>query len=88
MQRVHPETLGPEVRHIYMVSNRGPSPLENLWVNLSLPVHTQEGDYLIYLLDRIRFPVADGGPPISVSVTPEVACPSLPPLSSSHSTNL
>ncbi|KAL7059995.1 hypothetical protein AAHC03_09430 [Spirometra sp. Aus1] len=71
-QRVHPESLGPEVKHIFLVSNSGPSPMENIWVNLSVPVQTQEGDFLVYLLDVIRSVGPSGGSPLRIPVLPEV----------------
>ncbi|CAL8079184.1 unnamed protein product [Calicophoron daubneyi] len=72
MQRVHPETLGPEIKHIYLVTNDGPSPIENLWVNVTIPMQTQEGEHLVYFLDRIRYHSEDGGPPLVANVAPEV----------------
>ncbi|TGZ68286.1 hypothetical protein CRM22_004334 [Opisthorchis felineus] len=72
MQRVHPETLGPEIKHIYLVSNDGPSPIENLWVNVSLPIQTSEGEHLVYILDRVRYHAEDGGPPLIAATAPEV----------------
>ncbi|VDL96749.1 unnamed protein product, partial [Schistocephalus solidus] len=71
-QRVHPESLGPEVKHIFLISNSGPSPMENIWVNLSVPIQTQEGDFLVYLLDVIRSVSPSGGPPLRIPVLPEV----------------
>ncbi|KER18053.1 hypothetical protein T265_16328, partial [Opisthorchis viverrini] len=71
MQRVHPETLGPEIKHIYLVSNDGPSPIENLWVNVSLPIQTSEGERLGYILDRVRYHAEDGGPPLIAATEPE-----------------
>lgn len=71
-QRIHPESIGPEFEQIFLVSNLGPSPIENVWVNLSIPLQTVDGDFLIYLLDVIRKQNPDGGPPLQVTVTPEV----------------
>ncbi|KER19212.1 hypothetical protein T265_15620, partial [Opisthorchis viverrini] len=71
MQRIHPETLGPEIKHIYLVSNDGPSPIENLWVNVSLPIQTSEGERLGYILDRVRYHAEDGGPPLIAATEPE-----------------
>ncbi|VDK69751.1 unnamed protein product [Dibothriocephalus latus] len=70
-QRVHPESLGPEVKHIFLISNSGPSPMENIWVNLSVPIQTQGGDFLVYLLDVIRSVSPSGGPPLRIPVLPE-----------------
>ncbi|CAI2738859.1 unnamed protein product, partial [Dicrocoelium dendriticum] len=75
MQRVHPETLGPEIKHIYLVSNEGPSPVEHLWVNVSIPIQTREGEHLVYLLDRIRHQADDGGPPLVANMAPELRSP-------------
>ncbi len=47
--------------------------MENIWVNLSIPLPTQGGDFLVYLLDLIRTQSADGGPPLQIPVTPEVS---------------
>uniref|UniRef100_A0A095A2S1 Integrin alpha-5 n=1 Tax=Schistosoma haematobium TaxID=6185 RepID=A0A095A2S1_SCHHA len=72
MQRIHPETIGPELKHIYLVTNAGPSPLENFWVNLTIPVQTRDGEYLVYLLDRLRYQAEDGGPPRFENISPDV----------------
>ncbi|VDP36420.1 unnamed protein product [Schistosoma mattheei] len=72
MQRIHPETIGPELKHIYLVTNAGPSPLENFWVNLTIPVQTRDGEYLVYLLDQLRYQAEDGGPPRFENISPDV----------------
>ncbi|VDN99422.1 unnamed protein product [Rodentolepis nana] len=71
-QRVHPESIGPEFEQIFLVSNLGPSPMENIWVNLSVPLQTETGDFLVYLLDLIRTHNTGGGPPLQIPVTPDV----------------
>ncbi|KAM3181384.1 hypothetical protein ACTXT7_014488 [Hymenolepis weldensis] len=71
-QRIHPESIGPEFEQIFLVSNLGPSPMENIWVNLSVPLQTETGDFLIYLLDLIRTQNSGGGPPLQIPVTPDV----------------
>ncbi|KAH9285158.1 Integrin alpha-IIb [Echinococcus granulosus] len=71
-QRVHPESIGPEFEQIFLVSNLGPSPMENIWVNLSVPLQTEAGDFLVYLLDLIRTQNTGGGPPLQIPVTPDV----------------
>ncbi|VDK37508.1 unnamed protein product [Taenia asiatica] len=71
-QRVHPESIGPEFEQIFLVSNLGPSPMENIWVNLSVPLQTESGDFLVYLLDLIRTQNANGGSPLQIPVTPDV----------------
>lgn len=74
-QRVHPESIGPEFEQIFLVSNLGPSPVENIWVNLSVPLQTESGDFLVYLLDLIRTQNTGGGPPLQIPVTPDVCWP-------------
>ncbi|VDD79177.1 unnamed protein product [Mesocestoides corti] len=71
-QRVHPESIGPEFEQIFLVSNLGPSPMENIWVNLSVPLQTEDGDFLVYLLDLIRMQNTGGGLPLQIPVTPDV----------------
>ncbi|CAH8433898.1 unnamed protein product [Heterobilharzia americana] len=72
MQRIHPETIGPELKHVYLVTNAGPSPLESFWVNLTIPLQTREGEHLVYLLDRLRYQAEDGGPPRFENMSPDV----------------
>ncbi|CAH8829332.1 unnamed protein product [Trichobilharzia szidati] len=72
MQRIHPETIGPELKHVYLVTNAGPSPLESFWVNLTIPLQTRDGEHLVYLLDRLRYQAEDGGPPRFENMSPDV----------------
>ncbi|CAH8453520.1 unnamed protein product [Schistosoma turkestanicum] len=72
MQRIHPETIGPELKHVYLVTNAGPSPLESFWVNLTIPIQTRDGEHLVYLLDRLRYQAEDGGPPRFENISPDV----------------
>lgn len=51
--------------------------MENIWVNLSVPLQTETGDFLIYLLDLIRTQNSGGGPPLQIPVTPDVSNTSL-----------
>ncbi|KAL3307550.1 Integrin, alpha, partial [Cichlidogyrus casuarinus] len=53
--RVFPSMIGPEVKHVYLVTNEGPSPLENIWVNISVPMFTKSGERLLYILDEISY---------------------------------
>lgn len=45
-------SVGPEVVHIYEVTNLGPSPLEEVWVYLLWPSKTLDGQPLLYLLEQ------------------------------------
>ncbi|KAH8854049.1 Integrin alpha-8 [Schistosoma japonicum] len=72
MQRIHPETIGPELKHVYLVTNDGPSPVESFWVNLTIPIQTRDGEHLVYLLDRLRYQAEDGGPPRFENISPDV----------------
>ncbi|KAK3883097.1 hypothetical protein Pcinc_012561, partial [Petrolisthes cinctipes] len=45
-------SMGPEVVHIYEVTNLGPSPLEEVWIYLLWPSKTLDGQLLLYLLEK------------------------------------
>lgn len=44
--------LGREIYHVYQISNRGPSPISNLAVNILWPTKDTENNYLLYLVDE------------------------------------
>ncbi|PAA78841.1 hypothetical protein BOX15_Mlig015394g1 [Macrostomum lignano] len=58
-RRYRLETLGAHFNHSFEFFNAGPSPLLNVEVNLTVPVETESGDTLVYLLDRIALATAD-----------------------------
>ena len=49
--------LQPQVVHFYEVSNFGPFDVGNVIVNISWPLQTDEGDWLLYLTDVPYFKV-------------------------------
>ena len=49
--------LQPQVVHFYEVSNFGPFDVGNIIVNISWPLQTDEGDWLLYLTDVPYFKV-------------------------------
>ena len=49
--------LQPQVVHFYEVSNFGPFDVGNVIVNISWPLQTDEGNWLLYLTDVPYFKV-------------------------------
>ncbi|KAK3850277.1 hypothetical protein Pcinc_043006, partial [Petrolisthes cinctipes] len=48
----HEEHLGPELTHVYALSNKGPTPIIGNEVVILWPTQTLNGNYLLYLLEQ------------------------------------
>ncbi|VEL33740.1 unnamed protein product [Protopolystoma xenopodis] len=59
-RKLYSSELGPKVEHVFLVENRGGPDLTNLKFWLDIPVATSDGDYLVYLADRVRKVVVGG----------------------------
>lgn len=44
--------VGPEVYHIYQLQNRGPSTINDIALTILWPTKTNDGNYLLYLVDE------------------------------------
>lgn len=51
-QKLTEADLGPEVYHIYQLQNRGPSTIYDIALTILWPTKTNEGRYLLYLVDE------------------------------------
>lgn len=51
-QKLSEADLGPEVYHTYQLQNRGPSTINDIALTILWPTKSNDGDYLLYLVDE------------------------------------